>query len=55
VNYGDVTGLAHANERLIHDDALCRELGQQGQAKLAAEYTWERVADKVLTIYQRVS
>lgn len=55
VNYGDVTGLAHAIERLIHDDALCRELGQQGQAKLAAEYTWERVADKVLTIYQRVS
>jgi glycosyltransferase involved in cell wall biosynthesis len=55
VNYGDVTGLAQAIERLIHDDALCRELGQQGQAKLAAEYTWERVADKVLAVYQRAS
>jgi glycogen synthase len=55
VNFGDIAGLAQAIDRLLQDDTLCRELGQQGQAKLAAEYTWERVADKVLTVYQRVS
>jgi len=55
VSFGDVTGLAQAIGRLMQDDNLCRELGQQGQTKLAAEYTWKRVTEKVLAVYRRVS
>lgn len=55
VNFGDVAALTQAIDRLTRDAALCREMGQQGQAKLAAEYTWDRVADKVLAVYQHVS
>jgi glycosyltransferase involved in cell wall biosynthesis len=55
VNFGDVTGLAQAIGRLMQDDSLCRELGRQGQTQLAAKYTWERAAERVLTAYQRVS
>ena len=55
VNFGDVAGLAQAIHRLLLDEALCCELGQRGQAKLAAEYTWERVAEKVLAVYRRMS
>ncbi len=54
VSFGDVTGLAQAIHRLIQDEILCRELGQHGQAKLAAEYTWERVTEKVLAVYRQV-
>lgn len=55
VSFGDAAGLAQAIHCLLQDETLCRELGQHGKAKLVAEYTWERVADSVLTVYQRVS
>jgi len=55
VKFGDVAGLAQAIRRLMQNDSLRRELGQQGQAKLAIEYTWEHVADRVLMVYQRMS
>jgi glycogen(starch) synthase len=55
VNFGDVAGLAQAIQRLLQDEALRRTLGQQGYARLAAQYTWEHVAEKVLAVYHRVS
>ena len=55
VKFGDVAGLAQAIHRLMQNDSLRRELGQQGQDKLATEYTWEHVADRVLMVYQRMS
>jgi glycogen synthase len=55
VKFGDVGGLAAAFKRLLQDDGLRRALGQQGQAKLAAQYTWERVADRVAEVYRRVT
>ncbi len=55
VKFGDVAGLAQAIHRLMQNDSLRCELGQQGQDKLATEYTWEHVADRVLMVYQRMS
>ena len=55
IDFGDVAGLAQAVRRLLLDEALCCELGQHGQAKLAAEYSWDRVAEKVLAAYQQMS
>lgn len=54
VEFGDVDGLAMAMKRILADDAFRHTLGQHGQAKLAARYTWERVADRVEEVYRRL-
>ncbi len=54
VDFGDIAGLTLVLQRLLNDEALCRTLGEHGQAKLATHYTWDRVADQVLAIYQQL-
>ncbi|MEW5988674.1 MAG: glycosyltransferase family 4 protein, partial [Chloroflexota bacterium] len=54
VDFGDVAALAAAVDHLLTDPALCERMGQKGQSKTAAHYTWERVTEQVLTIYQRL-
>lgn len=46
---GDVGGLARALERLILDPALRRRLGQAGRARVAAEFTIDRMAERFLS------
>lgn len=54
VPFGDVDALGQAISRLVSDDALNRRLGAQGQAKLQARYTWERVAERVLANFAQL-
>lgn len=46
---GDVGGLARALERLILDAALRRRLGAAGRARVAAEFTIDRMAERFLS------
>lgn len=39
---------------LLRDPALAQRLGAAGQAKVAARYTWERLAAETLAIYRAV-
>lgn len=54
VEYGDVAGLTQAMEQLLTDAALRQRMGQAGRAKLAQQYTWGHVADRVETVYKSV-
>jgi glycosyltransferase involved in cell wall biosynthesis len=50
--FGDVAGLADAAERLLADEALADEMGQRGRAKVASEYSWDAVAERVHDHYR---
>ncbi len=54
IPFGDVTGLAAAVERLLDDEALARQLGESGRAKVAEEYTWAAVAERVHSHYRDI-
>ncbi len=54
VPFADVDGLALAVERLICDPPFAERLGQQGQKKAAAIYSWDVVAERVLAQYRAV-
>ena len=54
VPFGDVAGLGTAVERLLDDEALARQLGESGRAKVAGAYTWAAVAERVHFHYQDI-
>jgi glycosyltransferase involved in cell wall biosynthesis len=49
---GDVQALAAALRTLIADPALCRQLGAQGRATVAAGYSAEVALDRLSRVYQ---
>lgn len=49
----DSTALAAAILRLVRDPVLRRELGERGQAQ-AAHYSWDNIARRVLSYYERL-
>jgi glycogen(starch) synthase len=52
VGYGDVAGLAVAIEGLLADPERRRAMGRQGRAKVEAHYTWERIYQGLLAVYE---
>jgi glycogen(starch) synthase len=52
VEFGDVAGLAAAIQGLLADPERRRAMGARGRAKVEARYTWDRVYDGLLAIYQ---
>ncbi|MDZ4231982.1 MAG: glycosyltransferase family 4 protein [Candidatus Pacearchaeota archaeon] len=50
---GNVKALVSALEKLIDEEQLRKELGQWGREK-AQEYSWEKVADRILAFYEQV-
>jgi glycogen synthase len=50
---GDPAALAGAVSRLLADPELGRRLVRAGQAALAAEYGWDRVAERTVETYRR--
>ncbi len=53
VPYGDVDALAAAMRRLFLNEAERRAMGQAGRQKIATEYRWPQVVDRVLLSYER--
>jgi len=53
VNPGDVKTLAGAIDLLIKDEALRKRLGANGRLK-AEEYSWDKVAHRVMDYYEEV-
>jgi glycosyltransferase involved in cell wall biosynthesis len=54
VEFGDVAALANAIDRLLSAPEQRRAMGQAGQAKVGARYTWEQIYSKLLAIYQEL-
>lgn len=54
VPFGDVAGLAAAAGRLLADPDLARQLGENGRRKVASEYNWDSVTERVLSHYADV-
>jgi glycosyltransferase involved in cell wall biosynthesis len=50
----DVDGLALAMRRIVEDDALRATLSSAGLAR-AAEFSWQRTAQRTLDIYTSIS
>ena len=52
---GDTSGLAMALERMLRmDEAEQERRGRLGRERVAAEYTWDHVADELERLYARV-
>jgi glycosyltransferase involved in cell wall biosynthesis len=54
VAFGDSVGLAAAIQRLLTDSDASKTMGERGRHRVHQEYSWERVADRVLSSYQEV-
>jgi glycosyltransferase involved in cell wall biosynthesis len=55
VEFGDVDGIATAIEDLLTSPAQARAMGLQGQNKVEAQYTWDRIHNRLRTIYERLA
>jgi len=54
VDFGDVDGLCAAMERLLIDPELNKKMGNRGRLKVESQYTWDKVADRVLACYRQI-
>lgn len=54
VPYGDDAALAESIRRVLADPALARRLGEAGQKRAFAEYSWDAVVDRTLALYRDV-
>lgn len=52
VQPGDVSALAENIRVLAQNPDRCREMGQQGQARVVTEFTWQSNAQTLLSVYE---
>ena len=52
---GDSQAMAEALARLRDDPALCAELGRNGRAAVEETYNWDRDAERLLDVYERLA
>jgi glycosyltransferase involved in cell wall biosynthesis len=50
VEYGNSMQFANAICELALDEEKSRRFGQSGRARIEAEFTWPRIADKIATV-----
>ncbi len=51
---GDEMALAYVIVRLLKDDALRKEMGENGYRKLKRDLSWDKIAEKTVQVYQEV-
>ena len=52
--FGDVAALADATERLLADEDLSQQMGERGRVKVARQYSWDAVAERVHGHYRAI-
>jgi glycosyltransferase involved in cell wall biosynthesis len=52
---GDPPGLAQAILRLLHNDELRRQMGEQGRRAVLETYAWPRIAARLLEYYEELT
>jgi glycosyltransferase involved in cell wall biosynthesis len=53
-NYGDYRVLTQHIFKIIEDEKLAEKLGRKGREIVEAEYTWDKVVDKLLKLYYKL-
>ncbi len=48
----DVTQLVNSLVRLLDNPQLCKEMGKNGQQLISEKFTWDRIADRMIELYQ---
>jgi glycosyltransferase involved in cell wall biosynthesis len=54
IEFGDIPALSAAIQRLIENPAQKERLGQAGLEKVNTVYRWDKVVDRVETVYQKI-
>jgi len=52
--FGDSRDLAEKIRKLLDDAELAGRMGESGRRKVMEKYTWQRIADQVLAVYEKV-
>ena len=52
---GDPVSLGKAITRLIEDRALAARMGKAGRKRVLQQFTWDRIAEKTLTLYRSLT
>jgi glycosyltransferase involved in cell wall biosynthesis len=55
IPFGDMPALASAIEALLADPARRRAMGQRGQAKVQARYTWDHIYQRLRALYEELT
>jgi len=51
IEYGKPDQIAEALKKILNDEDLARRLGEDGR-RSAKEYTWDRIAEMILSVYE---
>ena len=54
VEFGDAKGIADAIVKILKDEELARKMGEKGRKRIEEEYSWEKEADKIEEIYEKL-
>jgi glycosyltransferase involved in cell wall biosynthesis len=54
IEFGDIPALSAAIQQLIENPAQKERLGQAGLEKVNAVYRWDKVVDRVETVYKKI-
>jgi glycosyltransferase involved in cell wall biosynthesis len=49
----DANAIRAALEKLCSNDALCRTLGQQARARIEDHFSWEKIADQCMALFEK--
>jgi glycosyltransferase involved in cell wall biosynthesis len=55
VDPGDIDALTHAMGRLVDDEHLRHQLSREGRERVAARYTWPKVAEAYVRVYREAA
>lgn len=54
VTPGDVKDLTAKINYLLHNDDVCKSFGREGRKKTEEKYSWERIAERLESIYRNI-
>jgi len=50
----DSKPLAQALNKLLNDFQLCKKMGENGKKLVLEKYTWDKIADKMIKVYEEI-
>lgn len=50
----DIDQLSNALIELLNNPKLCKEMGERGRSLILERYTWDKVADQMIILYEKV-
>jgi glycosyltransferase involved in cell wall biosynthesis len=54
INDGDATELSEIIMELLDNPQLCKKMGKSGKKLVRDKYTWDKVSDKMIGVYEEI-